>query len=200
MNRGFVTLGRFRGAPIRVHWSVLPMVFVFSWFRFAPGVWLGVLLILLVHELGHAVLVRARRLQVVEVQLHGAGGHCMHTTGSHYDSTIIAWGGVLAQMGLLLVGLIVPLVVPVESTFLAELLGTLISTNLFLAALNLVPYPALDGHLAWQLPKLWWQRRQRRRPPKSRPPKSATRRPLDGDAIDEARRIAEEALEKAKRH
>ena len=51
--RGYLTLARFRGAPVRVHWSTPIGALFFTRFAFLPGAWLGFFLLLLLHELGH---------------------------------------------------------------------------------------------------------------------------------------------------
>jgi hypothetical protein len=53
---GYLRIGRFRGAPIRLHWTVPLACVVFTRFSFVPGAWLGFVLLVLIHELGHAVL------------------------------------------------------------------------------------------------------------------------------------------------
>jgi hypothetical protein len=151
--RGYLTVARFRGAPVRVHWSTPVGALVFTRFAFAPGAWLGFFLLVLFHELGHAVLVRAARMQVVSVDVHGFGGVCRwYGVPSPRWRAGIAWGGVLAQGIILLVTAIAVFVLPpTGSVFLAQLLETFIWTNAFLIALNLLPIPPLDGAEAWPL-------------------------------------------------
>ncbi len=75
---GAFRLGSFRGAPIDVHWSAVLGMFLFSGADFAPAHWLAWLLIVLVHEMGHAVLVRRYRLRVLGIVVHGIGGECVY--------------------------------------------------------------------------------------------------------------------------
>jgi Zn-dependent protease len=64
----------------------------------------------------------------------------------------IAWGGVLAQLALLIPALAVALFLPApQSAFLAELLEAFTRTNAILIAFNLIPIKPLDGAEAWPL-------------------------------------------------
>src|SRR5262245_31795457 len=62
MESGFLHLGRFRGVPLRMHVLAPLGALFFSGFRFEPGAWLGFVLIILLHEIGHALLVMRYRL------------------------------------------------------------------------------------------------------------------------------------------
>lgn len=151
--RGYLTIARFRGAPVRVHWTTPLGALVFTRFAFAPGAWLGFFLIVLFHELGHAILVRAARMQVVSVDVHGFGGVCRwYGVPSPKWRAIIAWGGVLAQaVVLVLTAITLALAPPISSLFLADLANTFLMTNAFIMAINLLPIPPLDGAEAWSL-------------------------------------------------
>jgi Zn-dependent protease len=153
MSHGWWTLGTVRGAPIRVHWTLLVAAVVWSRFRFEPGFWLGFAALILIHELGHAFFVLRYRLGLSEIALHGAGGYCAHIhSGSRFEASVVAWGGVLAQ--LLLFGLVqtwYAVFGPPHSYFVAVFLSVFGEVNLWLAALNLIPFEPLDGAKAWPL-------------------------------------------------
>ncbi len=199
---GYVTLGRVYNVPIRLHWSAAVGALIFGRFRFVPGFWLGFFGLILVHELGHLLLVRARKLRALEVVVHGFGGHCKHEAGSPYDQAIIAWGGVLAQFLILYIPTRILLALGhwPAGAWSHQLLGALLDTNLFLILFNLAPFPPLDGAWAWKLPGMWMEKRRRRR---AKAWKAAPIRVEEGagneSPEDAARRIAQEALEKAKR-
>ena len=197
---GYWNVGRIMGVPIRLHWTIPVGAFVFGRFQFVPGFWLGFFLLVLIHELGHAFLVRQRGLHNHEIRVHGLGGVSIHERGSAYDRAIIAWGGVLAQLVVLYVPtrIVVELVPLPSSLFLLQLLSAFLYTNLMLAAFNLIPIPPLDGAEAWKLPGLWRARRkgrQRRRPRRKDGPKKPT---SAADAMS-AKEIARRALEDARR-
>src|SRR5688572_5946802 len=98
MRNGWWTIGKWHGAPIRLHWSVALSALLFSRFQFEPAFWAGFVLLILIHEFGHAVLVRRYKLSVLEIAVHGLGGYCQHAPARTREQTaVIAWGGVLAQ-------------------------------------------------------------------------------------------------------
>ncbi|MFO0756629.1 MAG: hypothetical protein U0359_09070 [Byssovorax sp.] len=155
-DKGSLTVGRFRGAPIRVHWSALVAVLVFSGFSFDPVAWLAVAAMIILHEIGHALLVRYFGHEVLEVQVHGFGGHCAWSGDpSRAEQAAIAWGGVLAQAALLLVALPFRFIVPPSAPILGTVLAVFTSTNLYSIIFNLMPIPPLDGSKAWELLPIW---------------------------------------------
>jgi stage IV sporulation protein FB len=160
---GFLQLGRIRGAPIRIHWSVLLGLLFFSGFRFAPAAWLGFVALILIHELGHALIVLRYGLRVVAVDVHGFGGECRwEGTPTAWQRAVIAWGGVFGQAVLLLGTLGVLYATGAPTTlFGAELASVFVYTNLWLAGVNLLPIPPLDGSKAWSIVSLWKTRRAR---------------------------------------
>jgi Zn-dependent protease len=152
-NSGFLTVGRFRGAPVRLHWSILVGMLVLTRFRIAPGDWLGFLIVVLAHEFGHALLVERLGLLLVSIDVHGFGGACAYTgTPTSRERAIVAWGGVIAQAAILvLVGIPLALFGWPESGALADLVDALTWSNVALIALNLLPVAPLDGAEAWRL-------------------------------------------------
>jgi len=162
--RGYWTVTRVGGVPLRVHWSAAVGALVFGGLRFAPAAWLAFLVIVLLHEVGHALVVRALRHRVVALEVTGFGGLCRWSgAATPLERSLIAWGGVLAQAVLLIVALVVFAlggfrVVP----FGGELAYTFVWTNLWLIGLNLLPFAPLDGAEAWRLfPELGRWRRSR---------------------------------------
>lgn len=142
--------------PVRIHWSALLGAVFFSGFRFAPGAWLGFVLVILAHELGHALVVRATRQQLLGVDVHALGGECRWSGyASPLERALIAWGGVWAQLALFLVALPLSWLVGASlGAFGLDLFYALTWSSLFLAAINLLPVRPLDGAEAWKLPGL----------------------------------------------
>jgi stage IV sporulation protein FB len=170
MSRGWWTIGRFRGAPIRLHWTLPLGAFAMGGFAFVPAFWLGFVLLILIHELGHALFVVRYSLGLSEIAVHGAGGYCRHDrAGSRFEEAAVAWGGVLAQLAALIVtyALLLTLGQP-SSRHLALLAYVFTSTNLWIMALNLIPIEPLDGAKAWPLLRLWWDKRQQRAPARTK--------------------------------
>jgi len=141
-------------------------------FNFVPGLWLGYLLLVLLHELGHAGVVRYHGHEVESIDVHGLGGLCRWSgLATPIERATIAWGGVWTQMVIFagahaaLAGLGEP-----TNSFWAQMAVAATSVNLWLMAINLIPLPPLDGAEAWSLfPLLWARRRAKRlRPPISR--------------------------------
>ena len=134
--------------------------------------------------------------------IHGFGGHCRHEAGSAYDSAIIAWGGVLAQMLVLYVPTMILLQVGVwpANAFMYDFAHAMTEVNLIIALFNLAPFPPFDGHMAWRLPGMWMERRRKPKPNKAWKPSIARSEPTNGESTEEiARRIAQDALDKARR-
>ena len=201
---GYLTLFRYRGVPVKVHWTFPLGALIFSRFRFVPGFWLGFFAIIVVHEMGHAFLVRRRRLRSLEIMVHGVGGYCRHEVGSAYDAAIIAWGGVLGQVLVLFVPTLILILLGAwpQTVFCADLATALTETNLMFAAFNLIPVAGLDGVQAWKFPKIWRRRREHAAKAHNKAKAQSHRRggAETGESPEEmARRIASEALDQARR-
>lgn len=173
---GYVQIASFRGIPIRAHWTLPIMCLLWSGLRFAPGAWIGAVLVVLLHELGHAYLARRYRLEVMEVMLHGMGGHCAYVgEPSDWQRSIVASGGVLVQAILLAITYPVALLLssnvaagmPTPPEFVWDLLYAWTYSNLGILVFNLLPIGRLDGVEIWKLPGLWLARRRRRAMTKS---------------------------------
>jgi len=150
---GYLTLARIRGTPIRVHWTTPIGAFVLTGLSFVPGAWLGFALLVLAHEAGHALLVRAFRYRVASIDVHGVGGECRYWgEPTETQRAVIAWGGVLAQLVVLFT---TPLwashLSPETTPFVAQLVSAFTGTNVLLIAFNLLPVRPLDGAEAWEL-------------------------------------------------
>jgi hypothetical protein len=216
---GYLQIAAFRGAPIRAHWTLPILCAMWSGLRFAPGAWLGALLVVLCHELGHALLAKRYRLEVVEVMLHGFGGHCAYAgEPTAWQRSVIASGGVLAQAVLLAVA------APMEWLLVAsgreapalvwDLIYALTVANLGIAMFNLIPIPPFDGAEVWKLPGLWLASRRRKRDVArakaqvrgqpaagATPPRASTPASTEPVEVDEAavRETVRRALEEARK-
>jgi stage IV sporulation protein FB len=161
---GYTKLFSVRGIPVRVHFSILLGFFLISGGAFVPGAWLGYFVILVVHELGHAFLAMRYKLYVDRIDLHALGGYCLHEgSGNAFQTSVIAWGGVLGQLLLFVLGITYAMLGPDPGTYGAQFLNALGRWNLIVMALNLVPLNGLDGREAWRLPRLAYQRWQKAR-------------------------------------
>jgi stage IV sporulation protein FB len=175
-DRGYLTLGKLRGIPIRIHWTMPVGALVFGGLRFAPAFWVGFLVLVLIHELGHAFYVKRYGHRVLSIEVTGFGGLCRWSgAATPYERAAIAWGGVVAQGLLLIVAHAVLLALgPPRALWSAELAHVFTVTNLWLIGLNLLPIPPLDGAEAWPLARHVFGRlrsgRRRPTPPAAGPP------------------------------
>ncbi len=147
-------VAKFRGVPIHVHANTLLGLFMLSGFRFDPIWWCCALAIILLHELGHALVVKWVGGKPTEVMIHGFGGYCAWVGEvSPVGRAAIACGGVAAQLVLLGVALSLHALglIP-QDPVSAEVFGALTYSNAWLIGLNLLPIAPLDGAEAWAFP------------------------------------------------
>jgi Zn-dependent protease len=147
-----------------MHWTTPLGAFIFTRLEFVPVIWFGFALIVLVHEFGHALMVRRCGATVLSIDMDGLGGSCSwEGEVSPLQRALIAWGGVLAQL-VLFAG------VRAADTLTGwpaapggvQLFSMLTTTNLRIAAFNLIPFPPFDGWQAWRLIPLAYMRLRRR--------------------------------------
>jgi hypothetical protein len=165
---GYWTIGRHpQLGDIDIHWSMPLGPLVLSHFNWMPGFWLGITLLVVLHEVGHALLARRYGMRVMAIRLHGFGGHCAYIgMPSAWQRSAVAWGGVMMQAPLLLLALTWYLALgPPRSPFLYQFQDSWMFYNGLLIALNLLPFEPLDGGQAWKLlpmaRKRWRERRER---------------------------------------
>lgn len=151
--RGFLKVGSFGGAPVRLHWTIPVGAMLFGGRAFAPAFWIGFVVLVLGHELGHATVVRYFRHRNVSVDVTGFGGMCRWSgNATPFERAVIAWGGVAVQAIMALVAAAVFVVVGWPSNpHIAQLFDLFLRANLMLIALNLLPFAPLDGAVAWNI-------------------------------------------------
>jgi Zn-dependent protease len=162
---GYLHIGEVLGAPVRLHWSIPIGAVVLGRFRFVPWFWAAFLVLVLIHELGHAIMVRAAKARVLSIDAHGAGGVCWWQGDvSDIWRALIAWGGVLAQAVVLACAYAWLVFVGYPTTSIgAGFADAFTNSNLWLIAINLIPIPGFDGAEAWRLfPAIVRWRRERR--------------------------------------
>lgn len=167
MRAGFWQIARWKDVPVVLHWSaLLPLVWMTLKYRNiteAVVPFLAVLVLMLVHEWGHALAARRRGLEVTGICLYFMLGVCLHEDAEREeDDVFVAWGGVLAQMVLLAVSLVVlwaaGAFLPGSARVLMPVLFVFIHLNVVTAVINLIPVAPLDGHRAWRAVPLLWRR------------------------------------------
>jgi Zn-dependent protease len=162
MAKGFLTILRFRGIPVRAHWTLPLCALLAGRLQFVPALWLGFFLLVLIHELGHAAVVRHHGYEVLSIDVLGIGGLCRwEGEPTPIQRATIAWGGVWAQMLLWVIAQAALFFLgPPSSMFWAQLAAAFTTVNLWIMAVNLLPIPPLDGAEAWPLAILLWARRR----------------------------------------
>ncbi|WP_457279004.1 hypothetical protein [Polaromonas sp. P5_D5] len=165
MQSVFWKFGKWRRIQFYFHWTVLLWV---PWYWWAHGslVWAVVtlvayLVLLLAHELGHAIVARSQRVKVYAIRLYALHGQCEHEEPYYERNDLfIAWGGVLAQLCILAIAVIAKyslrFLSPALEQFLAPILFVFIDANIVIGAINLIPVAPLDGHKAWRALPLAW--------------------------------------------
>ncbi|MBI3182145.1 MAG: hypothetical protein HYZ28_08365 [Myxococcales bacterium] len=191
--RGRVRVGRVAGVAVRVHWTAPVGALVFCGFRFDPLLWFCFFGLVLLHEVGHALVVKACRAKAVAIDLTGFGGLC-HWRGevSAAGRAAIAWGGVWAQLALLaFIEAWLWISAPRLGYLGREVVAFFTYSNAWMILLNLVPIAPLDGAEAWRLPVLLGRAVRSRLP-------GARARPLLLTTLEQ-RDEAEEAVETGER-
>jgi hypothetical protein len=209
--RGYLQIAKWRGVPLRVHWTTPIGAVVFGGLRLVPVFWVGFFLLVLVHEFGHAFVAQRVGARVLSVDVTGFGGLTRWSgVPLAYQRGLVAWAGVAAQAVLLAVAFALWVVLGVPRTAVgADLADVFIVTNLWLIGLNLLPFPPLDGAQAWSLaPQIAnevrsrWHARGTHAPRGGSPPSAAP--PPRGDAASSGstlelaealRRVSEQAGE-----
>ena len=179
MRRDDWQLGTWGRIPVSMHWTVLlSAAWLYIIFQNVPFTLIGcvaMIVLMLVHEFGHVLALRRRKLGVTGIQLFGVHGE---TTYNEYaakgnDAIVVAWAGVAAQAVLLIVTLVVTPLLPFESVPLLSYISypvyfMFVNFNIFLMIVALLPIGPFDGHAAWQvIPRV--RARLKRHKPKARP-------------------------------
>jgi Zn-dependent protease len=148
---GYLPVAHWKGTPIRLHWTLPVGALLLG--GLSPVFWVVFFGLVLVHEMGHAALVRRYGHQVLSLDVTGFGGMCRWAgQATDHERSVIAWGGVIAQAAVLIVaGLTVAILGWPQTWPLRQVTSVLIGTNALLIGLNLLPIPPFDGAQAWKL-------------------------------------------------
>ena len=206
MERDSFDLGRWFGIPVRMHWTFLLSC---AWlYLLIPGLWnilvgaATLLMLFVAHEFGHVLMLRWRRTSAVGITLNGLHGRTEHEWANPWNEALAAWGGVAAQLVLLLLALVLgPLLsgtgVAAVSVIATPALFVLTQLNIFFIVIALLPIGPFDGHAAWsllpQLKRRFARRRAKPTPQKKLAPEQQAR--LEA----ESERAAAELIKNASR-
>lgn len=178
MRQDYWPLGTWGRIPVTMHWTVL-LSFAWMYLVFFDLVLTlvaipFVLLLLVVHELGHVVYLRRRKIGVTSVSLFGIHGETSYNeyAARPNDVIAVAWAGVAAQLVLMLLALAATSFIPFAAIPYGGVIANVmfvvwVKINVFVMIIALLPIGPFDGHAAWQvIPRL---RKSFKRPPKARP-------------------------------
>jgi Zn-dependent protease len=187
--------GSFLSMPVRVHVGLLLLLAAEGLLSEDGAAHvLTLVLVVLIHELGHAMLVRRYNHHVVSIDLGPLGGACQYDgVVTPLEHALIAWGGVAAQAALqLLVFAVLPLLRALDAQRAIAWLATLGAANIAMMIFNLIPIPPLDGASAWKaLPLLWSARGKPEGPARQvTPSPRAPHLRVVHDALEQAKRDA----------
>lgn len=173
MEQNFWQLGTWRRIPVSMHWTVL---IAFAWLYLAFWDVLATAIasvaffaLLIVHEWGHVFVLRRRKIGVERIEFFGIHGKTSYGLASTADDILVAWGGVGAQLVVLLLATALAYGVDLRGNAMASLIAgplffVFIKINIFLMVVALLPIGPFDGHHAWAaIPWLRRSVRQRRR-------------------------------------
>ena len=162
-----------------MHWTVLlafPWLYIImrSFIAAAIGT-VAFFGLLVAHEFGHVAVARWRGVYVEEIELFGMHGETsLGLKRTQVDDVLIAWGGVAAQLVVLLIAFAAYYPLAAIGNYWVALIvspifAVLTEWNIFLIIIALLPLGPLDGQTAWKaIPMLRQYFRRRRNPP---PPK-----------------------------
>lgn len=158
-------IGRIAGIPIYLDMMFVLVLIIFSYPYFTTGntqmmsvgfvIIIGLLLSILLHELGHAFAGRLFKAHVSHIELTGLGGvaHFERSLpNSVFQRTVIYLAGPAVNLALWYLLDMLALAAAGTAPMLALPLAILSVSNLFLAAFNVLPaYPLDGGHTldAW---------------------------------------------------
>jgi hypothetical protein len=160
------------GIPMLLHWS-FPMaglgigLFVGSLFYSTSAVlalqaffWTtaSVVVLVLVHEIGHALAARAFSMRVAGIVIANMGGLCLLSAfTSARAQLVVCAAGVLAQMTLLALTLALSSIFGAPTTLpLKCVVIVFTGGNVLMMLLNLLPYGARDGARMVQALRAMW--------------------------------------------
>jgi stage IV sporulation protein FB len=155
MVRGwYIQLGHLRGVPILFHIATPLGAWVFTHRSFEPMAWLGFFVLVLFHEMGHALMARKAGAWVERVEILPMGGTCVWVGNvTPLARACIAFAGIWMQ--LLILCIAAPMTLAWFDSklpgFTKPLIKVLTGTNLVMIAINLLPVAPFDGAEAWKL-------------------------------------------------
>src|SRR5947208_3103158 len=160
---GYLRLLNAKGTPVFVHWSFPVgglLISAYAGFNIGEAAFfcLGYVLLIAIHEAGHAMAARQLGLKVFAIYISGAGGECRSESPQTVGGAFFIWsGGLIAQTALLLGSVFYMQIIGQPTSQLARcLVLSFTVVNAIILFINLVPQkPARglpsDGYVLWKL-------------------------------------------------
>lgn len=154
------------GIPVKIHFSIVLAVIVLVLVGFSDKFLsiggFSLILIMLIHELGHAWLAKKNDLAVYSIELYLFFGFCHYQDDEYdYKNYIVSWGGVLAQLFVFIPAFLISYFF---SEFLPENINIILffmgGVNLITALFNLLPIQPLDGASCWKSIPIFFSKRR----------------------------------------
>jgi Zn-dependent protease len=149
---------RIFGAAVYVHQHVLVamallLVLALKNWLLAITCLISYVAIIVIHEVGHAVVARRLGYEVSAIRIGLLHGRCEYEhPNSAWDASLVSWGGILAQ--LLIAAIVFATAAAVSGTF-SDYFGPVVIflgyINIVFAGINLTPRAPFDGYLAWRI-------------------------------------------------
>lgn len=131
---------------------IVPSVLAIPYIKIGVGAFAGVLMatmaLIIIHEMGHALVAQRYGMSVKGIYLKWYGGACWlkRQPRSHRQVAIYASGGVAAQLALLIPSLVLSYFFGgAPTTFIKGVLFVFVQLNIMMALFNLIPVGPLDG-------------------------------------------------------
>ena len=150
----WLTLFKYASAPVRVHLSIA-LVFLFFYLKqediSSIHYALSYLILILIHEMGHAYFARKCLYNVVSINIFPLHGACRFEHDSDHNTKILVFAGGLIAQAILFVSwgavLGVLRILEQESLigYLQPVTYSFIWVNVLIMILNVLPIPGLDG-------------------------------------------------------
>jgi Zn-dependent protease len=146
------SLGKYLRIPVYMHWAVLPMLAFFFWLGIMPGLAMtAAMVIVLLHEYGHALAARRFGSNTREILLTPIGGIAMiEPLKKPYHELLVALAGPAVNVAF------IPILWALS--YLHGFFWLMGLYNVVMLAFNMMPAFPLDGGVVVRsLLSMWWK-------------------------------------------
>ncbi len=160
-NIGLKKIKEFKRINIYLHWSVILLFLIplINYKEYLSGLIFetSIVLMVIIHEFGHAIFARFFNYKVNDIIIHALGGNCIIEEPEYRrEALFISSGGVILQAATTIIILLIMSVGNVLSIvqklkYLNSFCVSFIILNILFIIVNLLPIKPLDGHTIWGL-------------------------------------------------